>query len=92
MEKEFEIHVKTPNKLLLIKNRLIRSPVKWIVRENELQSIKVNLESCGIYDFTIINKNIIPVPKTIKSKKITKKNKTTKKKPSTLLEKIAITE
>ena len=53
MNIEYKVEIFTPGKIFDIKGKLIRSPVEFIVNENELSRIKMEIEIQGILKYKI---------------------------------------
>jgi hypothetical protein len=53
MNNEYKVEIFTPGKIFDIKGKLIRSPVEFIVNENELSRIKMEIEIQGILKYKI---------------------------------------
>ncbi|MCK5616086.1 hypothetical protein KAR91_80225 [Candidatus Pacearchaeota archaeon] len=90
MEKLFKVYIGTPNRMIDINGRLVRSPVEWIVEESKIQQIQMKIDSEAINNFSITE--VDPTEK--KEVKITKPKTPLKqvkkqvKKPTTMLEKL----
>jgi len=50
-EKLYKISVKTPNRFLNIKRKLVRTPTNFISTEKELKTLKAKFQSDGITQY-----------------------------------------
>lgn len=84
------LKVLTPNKMLFIKGRLVRSPLETIItNEKDLNLLKLNLKNLDV-QYTIIDYKKEELDQVIVEEKIEEPIKTKKKsEPKTTLEKIA---
>lgn len=57
MRELYNVEVFTPNKMFNIKGKLVRSPVKFIVDEDELVKIKMQIEIQGVLNYDINPQN-----------------------------------
>jgi hypothetical protein len=51
--KKYKVGIYTPNKIFLVKGKVVRSPFEAEVSERELQSIKMKIKTDGIDKYSI---------------------------------------
>ena len=52
-EKRYKVSVKTPNRFLNVKGKLVRTPTDFISTEKELKTLKTKFQSDGITQFSV---------------------------------------
>jgi len=52
-EKRYKVSVKTPNRFLSIRGKLVRTPTDFISTEKELKTLKTKFQSDGITKFSV---------------------------------------
>lgn len=53
MVKKYKVGIYTPNKIFLVKGKVIRSPFEAEISEKELQGIKMKIRTDGIDNYSI---------------------------------------
>lgn len=73
--KRYKVSVKTPNRFLSIKSKIVRTPTDFIILENEIKSTETKFKSDGISDYSIdllvpekVNPKKVEDPKIVESK------------------------
>lgn len=72
-EKLYKISVKTPNRFLNIKRKLVRTPTNFISTEKELKTLKTKFQSDGITQYSI--EEYKEIPKKVEILKVNEKEK-----------------
>lgn len=67
-EKRYKVSVKTPNRFLNIKSKVVRTPTDFIITEGEIKKVETKLKSDGITNYSI--DLISDIPKAVDSKKV----------------------
>jgi hypothetical protein len=53
INKKYKLGIYTPNKIFLVKGKVVRSPFETIVSEKELQGFKMKIKTDGIDNYSI---------------------------------------
>lgn len=64
--KKYEIHIKTANRFFMINRRSVRSPLKMIINETELNYIKNRIKIEGLLEHEYTIEEYVSEPKPIK--------------------------
>lgn len=88
--KQLYVKVRTPNKKILVKGNLVRTPTNFIINESQLDFFKNNFAVHSIIDYEI--EDYIPEDKhpIIQTKKSKPKKQNSKKKTGTVLDQFII--